>query len=242
MDDIGILLDYGGTLVEELGYDERAANEWLLGFATIRPDKVTIDDVMAKLEELSSELMARTDQADVEVTWLTLTRLAYGALGIRFASPLVDLELGYWKAAATTRPLPEARRALEILHQRGIRMAVVSNCRFNRHVIRYELGRYDLSKHIAFVIVSAEYAVRKPNPMIFNAAAGRLGLPPERIWHIGDALATDVAGAKAAGMNALWLRPNGAEGGALPGADHVASSWGEIVRFFESKALRANFD
>ena len=29
----GVLLDYGGTLVEEAGFDPRAGNVWLLGQA-----------------------------------------------------------------------------------------------------------------------------------------------------------------------------------------------------------------
>ena len=53
-------------------------------------------------------------------------------------------------------------------------MAVLGNCRFSEHVLRHELERYDLARRLTFVMVSAEYAVRKPCTMLFEAAAKRL--------------------------------------------------------------------
>jgi putative hydrolase of the HAD superfamily len=55
-------------------------------------------------------------------------------------------------------------------------------------------------------MVSAEYAVRKPNALLFSTAAARLGLAPEEIWFVGDRLDTDIAGARSARMNPIWLR------------------------------------
>lgn len=47
-------------------------------------------------------------------------------------------------------------------------------------------------------MVSAEYAVRKPNMFLFETAATRLGIAPEDIWFVRDRLDTDVIGAKTA--------------------------------------------
>jgi hypothetical protein len=41
----GVLIDYGGTLVEEVSYDPRAGNEWLLARAVSRPPDLTVDQV-----------------------------------------------------------------------------------------------------------------------------------------------------------------------------------------------------
>lgn len=45
----------------------------------------------------------------------------------------------------------------------------------------------------------------KPHPDLFAKAKQRLGLPAERILHIGDSLSTDVAGAKRANFKACWF-------------------------------------
>lgn len=61
----------------------------------------------------------------------------------------------------------------------------------------------------------------KPEPHLFAHAAGLLGLPPHRLVMIGDQLETDIAGARAAGIDAAllagvsrWEHARGA------GADH----------------------
>jgi HAD superfamily hydrolase (TIGR01450 family) len=45
----------------------------------------------------------------------------------------------------------------------------------------------------------------KPAPHLFLEAAARLGLPPARLIMIGDQLETDIAGARAAGIDAALL-------------------------------------
>ena len=230
----GILLDYGGTLVEELEYDERAANEWLLGQAAGIPSGVSLGDVLHRVDRTAQDLGARRDDRAIEITWQALTRLVYDSLAVRFDVPLSDLELGYWLAAAKTRPMPGAIEALEIWHRRGVPMAVVSNCRFAARVLQHELERHDLAKHLAFIMVSAEYAARKPNAMVFTAAAQRLGVVANDIWFIGDSLHKDMAGAKAAGMKALWFHA-GASSRHPDTVDHSCGSWSEVLGYFDER-------
>ncbi len=45
----------------------------------------------------------------------------------------------------------------------------------------------------------------KPDPAIYRMAFSRLGVPPARILAIGDSLHTDISGAAAAGIDALWI-------------------------------------
>lgn len=229
----GILFDYGGTLVEELGYDERAANDWLLNSATKVPRGISLEHVLKRIDDLAIESGSREDGARTEVTWLSLTRLAYDSLGIEFSAPLHELELGYWLKTASTRPMPGAIEALEALKRHGLRMAVLSNCRFSESVLRHELARHGLARHLAFVMVSAEYAARKPSSTLFEAAASRLGIGAKDIWFVGDRIDTDMTGAKAAGMKALWFR-TGEYVDAIPrAADHCAASWSEVVEHFD---------
>lgn len=56
-------------------------------------------------------------------------------------------------------------------------------------------------------VVHAGYdAPAKPSPDPFHHALDQLGGDPERAVHVGNSLTSDVAGAQAAGLQAVWLR------------------------------------
>ena len=185
--------------------------------------------MLARADRVTREVAARRDVVHLETSWPTLTRLVHDALGVRFDMPMAELELGFWRASVRTRAIPGAREALEYWYRAGIPMAVVSNSSFGTSVIEYELAQYGLTAHLAFVMVSADYAVRKPNPLLFEVAAARLGVAASEIWFVGDRLDTDVAGAKASGMTAVWFNPEGLQDPDQH-ADLTVASWDELVR------------
>jgi HAD superfamily hydrolase (TIGR01509 family) len=226
-----VLLDYGGTLVEELGFDARAGNAWLLAHAAYVAPGVTLDVVMARAQRISTEVSERRDELGVEAPWPSLTRLVHDYFGTRFDLPMAELELGFWDASMTTRAMPGARDTLAAICAVGVPMAVVSNASFSAAVIHHELAKHGLADDLAFVMVSSDYVVRKPNPLLFDAAATRLGVAPGEIWFVGDRLDTDVDGAQAAGMVAVWLRPPNVAHSAV--ADLTVDSWTELQRKFD---------
>lgn len=64
-------------------------------------------------------------------------------------------------------------------------------------------------------------ALGKPDPAIYRMAMGLLGLGPRaRVLGVGDSLRTDIAGAKAAGIDSAWVVGgiHAAELGAQPGS------------------------
>jgi putative hydrolase of the HAD superfamily len=231
----GLLIDYGGTLVEEAGFDLRAGTEWLLSQATNNRADITLDLVMARANRVLAEISERRDEFGVEAPWSSLTRLIHDYFGTQFRLPMAELEAGFWDASMTTRPIPGAREALVAFHAAGVVMAVVSNASFSADVIHHDIARYGLADHLAFVMVSADYVVRKPNPMLFDTAAARLGVSPSEIWFVGDRLDTDVAGAQAAGIPAVWLRPPNAIHSGVP--EMTVSSWTELRKQFEEARL-----
>ncbi len=68
----------------------------------------------------------------------------------------------------------------------------------------------------------------KPDPLIYAPVLAMLGVPNGRVLAVGDALRTDIAGAKAAGVDSCWVL------GGLHG-DHV----GEDRALIESEAAAA---
>ena len=228
----GILLDYGGTLVEELGFDVRAAHAWMLAQASHVPAGVTLDDVVERARRVVAPLSRKREELGIEIPWVPLTRLVYDRFGVQFGVPLTDLEVGFWDASVLTRPLPGAREALDRIHALGIPMAVLSNAMFASSTIRHDLDKHGLADHLEFVMVSSDYVVRKPSHLGCEIAAVRLGVAASEIWFVGDRLDTDVTAARAAGMQTVWLMSPNAAASAEP--DLSVSSWNDLVRTLEA--------
>ncbi|MFJ1704137.1 HAD family hydrolase [Kitasatospora sp. NPDC088346] len=78
-----------------------------------------------------------------------------------------------------------------------------------------ELGWLGLEHLFTVVTRAAECGIHKPDPGIYRLTAERLGVPPERVLHVGDHPVEDLAGARAAGLPALLLDRTGRTPGAL---------------------------
>jgi HAD superfamily hydrolase (TIGR01549 family) len=59
------------------------------------------------------------------------------------------------------------------------------------------------------VVISGEVGVAKPDASIFGLALDKLPVERKNVWHVGDSVTTDVAGARAAGLTAIWLNRSG---------------------------------
>jgi len=203
----GVLIDCGGTLLEEPVFHRREGNEWLLAHAGYNPHQISLDQVMERVAVIDNELAARRDDCCLETPWPKLTKLIYDFFDIQFDRNPEDLELGFWKASMETRPMPGSIEALYELHRSGIPIGVVSISIFASSVIGYELARHGLADYLRFVISSADYSVRKPGALLFNVAAAKLGRKPADIWFVGDRVEIDVKGAASAGMTPVWFQP-----------------------------------
>jgi putative hydrolase of the HAD superfamily len=98
-------------------------------------------------------------------------------------------------------PLPGVEAALEAVGDQSV--GVVTNGAPAMQSAKLEaLGLED-----AFdVVVHGGYdAPAKPSPATFETALSALSVRPERAVHVGNSLSSDVAGARAAGVGAVWL-------------------------------------
>jgi putative hydrolase of the HAD superfamily len=108
-------------------------------------------------------------------------------------------------AALEFRPYPEVRDTLARLRTWPTRprLVVVSNWDVSLHDV---LARTGLAALLDGAVISAEAGVAKPDPAIFARAlevAG--GVAPADAVHVGDSLEADVAGARAAGVEAVLV-------------------------------------
>lgn len=96
--------------------------------------------------------------------------------------------------------------ALSELRQQGYRLWLLSNA---QHAFTaYELRHLGLDKAFDGICLSSDYACRKPDSRFFRALLDGQHLDPRRCLMIGNDRATDIAGAKAVGLDTLYLHTN----------------------------------
>ena len=100
-------------------------------------------------------------------------------------------------------PFPEVAPTLARWRESGLRLVVASNWDVSLHEV---LERTGLREQLDAVATSAEVGSAKPAPELFMAALALADAAPSEAVHVGDSLDEDVAGAQAAGIEAVWVR------------------------------------
>jgi putative hydrolase of the HAD superfamily len=214
-----VLLDALGTLIE-------LERPWphLVDELAARGVVVGEDDARAAMLAEMAYYRAHHDEA---VDWAALKDLRRRCAAVvqeqlQTALPLDDV-LDALLGAIRFRAYPEVPDVLARLRAGGARLAVVSNWDVSLHDV---LERTGLRPLVDAVVISAELGVAKPDPAIFRAALDRLGAAADGAVHVGDSLEHDVAGARAAGLEAVLVARNGA---AAPDGVRTVASLAELV-------------
>jgi 2-haloalkanoic acid dehalogenase type II len=114
--------------------------------------------------------------------------------------PVVDRYLDNRRSAL--RLFDDARPVLRALRRR-YPLALVTNGAADTQ--RDALRALRLEPQFHSIAISGELGVAKPDPALFRIVIGDFGLEPDSVWHVGDSLTADVAGAINAGCVAVWL-------------------------------------
>jgi FMN phosphatase YigB (HAD superfamily) len=129
------------------------------------------------------------------------------------------------------QPVPGARAAALRLAAAGVRLAVTSNSdgTVEDMLARNEVAQVGAGPGIPIeqVTDSGVVGVGKPAAAMFLTTSDALGLPPERICHIGDSRTYDAEGAAAVGMIAVHVDP--LDLCTAPGGHHHVASLAAFV-------------
>lgn len=101
---------------------------------------------------------------------------------------------------------PNVLEALQYLRKKGFRLWLLSNAQ--RIFTAYELRYLGLENQFDGIYISSDYGYRKPDIRFFRALMEEQGLDPSRCLMIGNDRYTDIAGAKASGMDTLYMHTN----------------------------------
>lgn len=99
--------------------------------------------------------------------------------------------------------VPEAKEMLDILRTKGYRLFAASNS-FG-HLQRRRLERAGILPYFEDTYISMDIGYDKPDIRFFQEALHRCGLQPNEVLMIGDSMTTDILGAQAAGIEALFF-------------------------------------
>jgi HAD superfamily hydrolase (TIGR01509 family) len=124
--------------------------------------------------------------------------------------------------------------ALGRVRAAGVKVAIVSNSEGTLDKLFERLG---IASAFDFVIDSAVVGVEKPDPRIFAIALDRAGVTAARALHLGDTFATDVLGARRAGLRVALIDPFGHYVGLHPDVPRVSGAV-EVARTLAERARR----
>jgi HAD superfamily hydrolase (TIGR02253 family) len=125
-------------------------------------------------------------------------------LGIEDEAMVADLADHYGAGRqASYRLFPDVLSTLDRLHRR-FHLGIITNGM--TEIQRNKIQRLGIEPYFDTVLISQEVGCLKPDPRIFELALARVPCRPEEAVMIGDSPDRDVAGARAVGMHALWVR------------------------------------
>lgn len=160
---------------------------------------LTVDDMIAIREAAAADMRGVTD---LEAIRLESFRRTLDSIGTPDEDLAVELNAVYLRHRFERVELyPDALPLLDALAGH-YRLGLISNG--NGYPALGDLaGRFD------FLVFSQDVGVEKPDPRIFYAACATACCIPSEMMHVGDSVASDVAGANAAGATSVWLNRGG---------------------------------
>lgn len=136
-----------------------------------------------------------------EVSEATFQRAGYLSAFANFDIFFEKL-FGYFATAEPWFVYPDVVASLQKWQQEGIELGVISN--FDSRLYQV-LEALNLASYFSSVTISTEVGAAKPDEKIFATALEKHNCLAVEACHIGDSFKEDYCGAKAAGLQAIWL-------------------------------------
>jgi putative hydrolase of the HAD superfamily len=111
--------------------------------------------------------------------------------------------------AATMLPRTEAAGVLRELKSRGLTIGLITDCSAEAPA---EWPKTSLAQWFDVTVFSCLVGLKKPDPLIYELALGKLGVKAEGCLYVGDGSSQELSGAAAVGMTAVLLK--------VPGEQH----------------------
>lgn len=222
-----LLIDVGGTLVDDATwidrgeYGRRMVGRLRDAFGTHEP----------WFEELASHPFVDSDAPEWEQRTAAVVVEWLAERGVEAAPDEVERI-----CRAFALPIGEvveladgARQAVDAIHAMGIPMVLCTNTLWrNDDDVRSDWEALGFGHLFDGYVSSHDTGYGKPHPAIFERCLDIVGADATRAAIIGDRPERDIAGARATGMRAIWMRPPDFDGAPDPTPDAEVHHWSEV--------------
>ncbi len=198
-----ITFDAGGTLIRphpSVGqvYAEVLANHGIVA----DPDALDCS-FHAATRKLGRTPRHNVSEASEKDYWQAVVKKTMGSAVSDGLFHVVFAELYETFASAQRWKLATGvRKTLSRAREAGFRLAVFSN---SDRRFRKVFEGLDIHGFFEEIFLSSEIGSEKPDPIAFRHVESSMGLPPQRLLHVGDSIHHDADGAIAAGWNHLLI-------------------------------------
>jgi len=202
-----VFFDVGNTLVYPYPSVSEVCREVLAAAGHAR-DLSSIDELMPLVDAYYEDRYRAddtfwTNEEEASSVWVGMYSLLCRRLGIEEDAALLARRVyDEFGKAERWRAYDDVVPALQRLRARGLATGVISNWDGRLQGILHRMG---LAAELDTVVSSADVGLRKPDPRIFELACDRLGVSTDEAAHVGDHHYSDILGARAAGLQAVFV-------------------------------------
>ena len=206
-----VVFDLGGTLMyEREAWHEVTArgDEALTRYLIDQGLELNLSTFPVEFRRRLAEYFTQREQDLLETTYtFVLLELLKDKGYANLADDVIRRALDHLFSITQTNWILEddALPTLQKLERDGYRMGVISNAGDDQDVHQL-VRRFQISSYFDFVLTSAACSYRKPHRRIFELAIANWYFLPSETVMVGDNLDADIAGAKSAGLYAVWIR------------------------------------
>lgn len=225
-----IFFDYGETLIHELAFDVTKGNVAMLVYCQGNlPSPKQMAEVGMRMSQYQRNGKS-TNYVEIPETHFRQCLLDYFSL--KSDLDIESLARVFWDAACPYEKIAGAEDMLYQLMQENIKIGVISNLAMSGDALRQRLKTVYPNIDFDLVITSADYGVRKPEPLLFEIALNRMQVKAEDCFYCGDTYEADIVGARNVGMMPVWF------GGSVLKDGIVINKWQELLEGIANSVLQ----
>ncbi len=174
---------------------ERTLYDWLVQHYPDIGQHYRIEDMLL----LRQQLLQQDPELRNDVSQLRKHSLRIAAHTAGYDDSLVEPAFAvFLEARHRITPYRDVAPTLRKLRRAGYRLGSLTNGNTDIH-------RVSLGPLFDFSLTAATVGKAKPHPRMFEEACRRAGVKPAQLAHVGDEAETDLAGARNAGVCAIWM-------------------------------------
>ena len=223
-----IFLDWDDTVGDWTNAEHHALQDL---YATYRLDEryASFEDYLEAYKPYNLELWGKYGRGEITKERLHFERFYKPIEGLPLAPERLRelaLEMGDVFLQLTNKYfslLPDAADVVRALAAK-YPLTIISNG--FKEVQYYKFAHSGLQPYFTHTLISEEVGVNKPQPEIFRIALELNNVRADEALMIGDSYTSDIAGAKAAGIDQLWIH----EGETDETATYIVPNLAEVLR------------